>query len=103
MRVRQEIEIRESGQPPRRMVVDRGLEVGRDCDGVVLTDEGVSRRHLKLRGSPLGLSVVALGSRNGPLVNGVPIPGRVTVQRGDVIRLGRTEIVVVTPDATPPV
>ena len=103
MRVRQEIEIREPGELPRRVVVDRALEVGRDCDGVVLTDDGVSRRHVKLLASPLGLSVVDLGSRNGTMVNGVPITGRVTVQRGDVIRLGKTEIIVVTPDAAPPV
>ena len=42
------IEIREPGRPVRRVVLDRAIEVGRECDGEVLSDEGVSRRHLRL-------------------------------------------------------
>ena len=52
------IEIREPGRPVRRVIVDRAIEVGRECDGEVLSDEGVSRRHLKLMPSPVALSVV---------------------------------------------
>ncbi len=89
------IEIREPGRPIRQVRVDRALEVGRECDGVVVADEGASRRHLKLLSSPLGLSVVDLGSRNGTLLNGVPLRTRAMLQPGDVIRLGRTEIVMV--------
>ncbi len=89
------IEIREPGRPIRRVVLDRAIEVGRDCDGENLQDDGVSRRHLKLVPSPVSLSVVDLGSRNGTQVNGVPLDGRATLETGDVIRLGRTEIVVV--------
>ena len=89
-----EVEIREPGKPVRRLSVDRALEVGRECDGVVLDDDGVSRRHLKLSPSPLGLSVVDLGSRNGTLVNGTALDSRRTLEPGDVLRLGRTEIVV---------
>ncbi|MGB8652115.1 MAG: FAD-dependent oxidoreductase [Mycobacteriales bacterium] len=91
------IEVREPGRPVRRVAVDRALEVGRECDGELLSDEGVSRRHLKLVPSPLGLSVVDLGSRNGTLVNGEPLVGRASLEPGDVIRLGRTELVVVRP------
>ena len=91
------IEIREPGQPVRRVALDRALEVGRDCDGVQLADSGVSRRHIKLLPSPLGLSVVDLGSRNGTLLNGVALVNRTTLQPGDVLRLGMTEIVVASP------
>jgi nitrite reductase (NADH) large subunit len=100
------IEIREPGKRPRRVVVDRGLEVGRECDGEVVADEGVSRRHAKFLPSPLGLSVVDLGSRNGTLVNGLAIDGRVILEPGDVVRIGRTELVLVPPaapaDVVPP-
>ena len=96
------IEIREPGFPVRRVRVDRTMEVGRDCDGVVITDLGASRRHLKLLPSPLGLSVVDLASRNGTLVNGVALNGRITLEPGDVIRLGRTEVIVVRPRTTRP-
>lgn len=89
------IEIREPGRQVRRVVVDRAIEVGRECDGEVLSDEGVSRRHLRLVPSPVALSVVDLGSRNGTLVDGVPVTGRVTLRPGAVVRLGGTEIIMV--------
>ncbi len=89
------IEIREPGRPVRRVVVDRAIEVGRECDGEVLSDDGVSRRHLKLVPTPVALSVVDLGSRNGTLLNGVPITGRAVLEPGAVVRLGRTEIIMV--------
>jgi nitrite reductase (NADH) large subunit len=89
------IEIREPGQPVRRVVVNRAIEVGRACDGENLSDEGVSRRHLRLVPSPVALSVVDLGSRNGTLLNGVPITGRVVLDPGAVVRLGGTEIMMV--------
>ena len=71
-----QIEIREVGKPPRVVVVDHVLEIGRDRVGVTIVDDGVSRRHLKLLPSPLGLQVVDLGSRNGTLLNGVPVAGQ---------------------------
>jgi len=66
------IEIRELGRPVRRVVVDRAIEVGRECDGEVLSDEGVSRRHLRLVPSPVALSVVDLGSRTERWSTGCP-------------------------------
>jgi nitrite reductase (NADH) large subunit len=89
------VEIREPGRPPRQVVVDRAIEVGRECDGEVVSDEGVSRRHLRLVPSPVALSVVDLGSRNGTLLNGVPITGRAVLEPGAVVRLGSTEIVMI--------
>jgi nitrite reductase (NADH) large subunit len=89
------IEIRELGRPVRRRIVDRSIEVGRECDGELLADEGVSRRHLRLVPSPVSLSVVDLGSRNGTLVNGIPVTGRVVLEPGAVLRLGSTEIVMI--------
>ncbi len=89
------IEIREPGRPVRRVVVDRAIEVGRECDGEVLSDQGVSRRHLKLVPSPVALSVVDLGSRNGTLLNGQPITGRAVLEPGAVVRLGGTEIIMI--------
>ena len=59
-----------------------------------LDDEHVSRRHLRLVSSPTALSVVDLGSRHGTTVNGTTLAGRVSLRPGDVIRLGRSEILV---------
>ncbi|WP_220794400.1 FAD-dependent oxidoreductase [Nocardioides pelophilus] len=97
------IEIREVGRPPRVVVVDHALEIGRDGSGVSVADEGVSRRHLKLLPSPLGLSAVDLGSRNGTLLNGLPVEGRASLADGDVLRIGRTDLVVRLPQAAAPV
>ena len=82
------IEIREPGEAVRRVVLDHAIEVGRDCDGEVVSDPGVSRRHVKLVPNPTSLSVVDLGSRNGTLVNGNPLSGRASLQAGDIVRLG---------------
>ncbi len=92
-----QIEVRQPGRPPRRVSVDRALEIGREGQGVRVADDGVSRRHAKLLPSPLGLSLVDLGSRNGTLLNGLPVTARTQLADGDVIRIGRTELIVVLP------
>ena len=98
------VEIREPGEAVRQVVLDHAVEVGRDCDGENVEDPGVSRRHLKLVPNPTSLSVVDLGSRNGTLVNGNPLTGRASLQAGDIVRLGSTDIIVVSrPVATAPV
>lgn len=89
------IEIREWGQRPRRMMLDRPILVGRECPGVQLADDKISRQHLRLLPGPTGLSVVDLGSRNGTTLNGVALTGRAVLAPGDVLRFGRSEIIVV--------
>jgi nitrite reductase (NADH) large subunit len=89
------IEIRERGQEPRRVVLTRALEVGRESGGLDLSDQSVSRRHLRLVPSPVALSLVDLDSRNGTFVNGTRVDGRVVLEPGDVVRLGATEILVI--------
>jgi NADPH-dependent 2,4-dienoyl-CoA reductase/sulfur reductase-like enzyme/ferredoxin len=92
-----QIEVRQPGRPPRRVAVERALEIGREGQGVRVADDGVSRRHAKLLPSPLGLSLVDLGSRNGTLLNGRPVTARTQLTDGDVIRIGRTELIVLLP------
>ncbi|HUO40181.1 MAG TPA: FAD-dependent oxidoreductase [Mycobacterium sp.] len=96
------IEVREWGRPPRRLVLTHPIVVGRDGAGEVLGDDNVSRQHLRLVPTPTALSVVDLGSRNGTTVNGVALTRRVVLTPGDVVRLGRSEIIVLrTPAADP--
>jgi nitrite reductase (NADH) large subunit len=96
------IEIREWGRPARRRVLSRPIIVGRDSSGESLADERVSRQHLRLVPSPTALSVVDLGSRNGTTVNGIALTRRVALVPGDVVRLGRSEIIVLhTPTVDP--
>ncbi|APB00904.1 FAD-dependent oxidoreductase [Nocardia seriolae] len=94
------IEIREWGRPARRRLLDGPIVFGRDGSHEVLADSGGSRQHLRLVPTPTSLSVVDLGSRNGTTVNGVPLTGRHELVTGDVVRLGRSEILVLhTPTA----
>src|SRR6478672_5553870 len=90
------IEIRDWGRRPRRVTLHGPIVVGRDCAGEVLGDSEVSREHLRLVPSPTALSVVDLGSRNGTTLNGLALTGRVALTSGDVIRLGRSEIIVLS-------
>jgi len=93
------IEIRERGRPPRRVTVSRPMLMGRECAGENVADDEVSRQHLRLVPSPTALSVVDLDSRNGTTVNGVALIGRGTLSAGDVVRLGRTEVIVLSAPA----
>jgi hypothetical protein len=52
------LEVREPGREARRITVDRVIEVGRECDGEIVTDPSVSLRHCKLVASPVALSLV---------------------------------------------
>ena len=90
------VEIREVGRRPRRVLLSAPVAFGRDCKGENLADTEVSREHLRIVPSPTALSVVDLGSRNGTMLNGLPLTGRAALALGDVLRLGRTEIIVVS-------
>jgi nitrite reductase (NADH) large subunit len=90
------IEIRDWGRRPRRVALKGPIVVGRDCAGEVLLDQEVSREHLRVVPSPTALSVVDLDSRNGTTLNGVSLTGRASLAPGDVLRLGRSEIIVLS-------
>ncbi len=78
------------------MQITGPLEVGRDCDGLLLADPQTSRRHARL--SPRGTEVLVedLGSTNGTHLDEVAIPVAV-LRLGSVIRIGETTIELVEP------
>ena len=65
-----------------------------DC-WLTLDDDLASRYHARIIVEPGGVSVEDLGSRNGTYVNGGRIEGRVRLQDGDKIRIGREILVLV--------
>jgi hypothetical protein len=59
---------------------------------VLLTDTGVSRKHVGIKRVEAGYELADLGSTNGVYVNGEKVARR-KLEVGDVIRVGTTEIV----------
>lgn len=64
-----------------------------DCD-LVLDDAAVSRQHASFRVEGDQITVQDLGSRNGVLVNGVPIEEPTLLQHADRVRVGTRELVL---------
>jgi class 3 adenylate cyclase len=82
-------------QPGRQalyLVVRDPLVVGRECEGLVLADAQVSRRHLELRADGGRVVATDLGSTNGSFIDGARITGPVTLAPGHSLTLGETVI-----------
>jgi len=88
------IQLLEPGHPSRIEKVAGETEIGRDCEGIVVDDPTVSRRHVKLEPTAVGLVVVDLGSANGTSLDGSRIEDPVILHPGSRLKLGETEIVV---------
>jgi signal transduction histidine kinase/CheY-like chemotaxis protein len=82
----------------RRCVIDDEIIVGRDPDCTLqLSDEGVSRKHARIRRTPGSVYLIEdLGSRNGTKVNDVTCQGQIELSFGDRIRLGLTTVLMFT-------
>ena len=69
------------------------LVIGRTPEvDVYLTDKFASRKHAEIRPADDGFVLRDLGSRHGLFVNGIQVRER-TLTEGDVIRIGRAEMV----------
>ena len=71
------------------------LELGRDCDGLLLADAQVSRRHVELRCHDDRVLVTDLESSNGTYVGGQRIMGSVELRVGVRVQLGGTTVELV--------
>lgn len=102
-RVRGQVAEAQSNRPTRALIVlggrrlpipPRGATIGRsrECD-VVIDDAGISRRHAQIMPAGDGWTVADLDSTNGLRVNGRTVRGAHTLQAGDRVELGSTEIV----------
>ena len=81
-------------------LVGRSINLDRDVttigsvagNTVLLTDTGVSRKHVGIKRVDNGYELADLGSTNGVYVNGEKVARR-KLEVGDVIRVGTTEMV----------
>jgi two-component system, cell cycle response regulator len=81
---------KEKDQQGKRLELVSGTaRIGRDEDSeLVLLDEGVSRRHVRVERSGDAWLVMDVGSRNGTLLNGAPLSGVKRLKNGDLLKLG---------------
>lgn len=93
------IEVRQPGRRALFVQVREDLEIGRECDGILLGDLQASRRHarLHLRGSDV--LVEDLGSTNGTFLDGVRVSSQVALLAGGVIQVGDTTLHLVSDEA----
>jgi adenylate cyclase len=89
------VKISEPGRTPLHLVLRQPVEVGRDCDGVLLADSELSRRHLRLTATAGRVTVQDLGSTNGSMLDGIPIVGPTGLRDGEVVTFGNCTLEVV--------
>jgi class 3 adenylate cyclase len=90
------IEIRQPGRRPLFVEIREPLEIGRECDGILLLDAQASRRHAVL--SPRNDQVVVedVGSTNGTFLDGTQISSAVVLMAGSKVQIGDTILQLVT-------
>lgn len=89
------VEVRQPKSKPLIVAVRDVVEIGRDCDGLLLSDPEVSRRHVALRLDGDVVVLEDLGSTNGTTVNGRKITSPTNLSEQDIVRLGRTELQII--------
>jgi pSer/pThr/pTyr-binding forkhead associated (FHA) protein len=90
--------VTEGEERGKRLSVEDGLLIGRaapEADGRLGGDPEISRGHARVfRGADGRLAIEDLGSANGTFVNGERIDAPLTLDLGDVVRVGRTVLEV---------
>ncbi|MDG1086197.1 MAG: adenylate/guanylate cyclase domain-containing protein [Acidimicrobiales bacterium] len=91
------VKVTQPGRSDLYLTIAEPLVIGRECDGLLLADEKVSREHLRLNPAGSGVLVTDLGSTNGSFLDQIRITGEATLGAGSHLTLGDTTIVVETP------
>jgi adenylate cyclase len=87
-------------QPNRRALrlqVVEPLEIGRECDGVLIADSQASRRHALISVRGRDVLVEDLRSTNGTFLDGVRVEMPVLLRPGSVVGVGDTTIELLEP------
>ena len=84
----------DADRPPYEVNLTDRLVIGRaaNCDVPLTDDKEVSRNHCELTLEDEVIRIADLGSKNGTLVNGVPISGSYQLKNDDIILVGKTEL-----------
>ena len=91
------VEIKQPNQTTLYVSVRGPLVIGRECDGLLLADPQVSRRHLALDVADGRVIVTDLGSTNGSTLDGRRLGAPVALAAGNVVQCGETTIMLDAP------
>jgi class 3 adenylate cyclase len=86
------IVVKQPNRKPLRVEVAESLEIGRECDGLLIADSQASRRHalVTLRGRDL--LIEDLGSTNGTFLDEVRVDMPMLLRPGSIARIGDTTL-----------
>lgn len=84
--------VAQEGRRPLHVAVDGRLDIGRECDGLLIADERVSRLHLRLEMVDGRIVVSDLGSSNGTFIDGARLTGPTALEPTSTVTLGATAI-----------
>jgi class 3 adenylate cyclase len=93
--------VTEPGRTPLHVRLHRPLEVGRDCDGLLLTDALLSRRHLRVTSVAGRVTIEDLGSTNGTCIDGMPVQRATPLLPGQTATFGACTMLVVPGSGAP--
>lgn len=82
------------GKKPLTLLLQTELVIGRDCEGLLIADTGVSRRHLRIRRRGRAVEVTDLQSTNGTFQGAVKLDEPVLIDVTSRFSIGDTEVVV---------
>ena len=91
------VKVTQPGRAHLYLTIAEPLVFGRECDGLLLADEKVSRQHLRLSPAGANVMVTDLGSTNGTFVDQVRVNGEALLSPGSRLTLGDTVIVIEVP------
>lgn len=90
------IVVKQEGRKALHLQLREPIELGRECDGLILVDGQASRRHASLTPRNDTVVVEDLGSTNGTLLDGARISSAVVLLPGSILRIGDTVVQLVT-------
>lgn len=91
------VKVIQPDRSPLYLTIAEPLVFGRECDGLLLADEKVSRQHLRLSPAGSGVLVTDLASTNGSFIDQARIDGEAMLNAGSSLTLGDTAIIIETP------
>jgi class 3 adenylate cyclase len=91
--------VRQPNRRPLHLQVAEPVELGRECDGLLLVDRQTSRRHARLEPRGTDVLVEDLGSTNGSFLDGTRFDSSVVLRLGSTLRIGDTTVELQQPPA----